>query len=41
MKLVWYAISDELLFEDEEFKKIIGQYKLELRDNTIGYESSK
>lgn len=41
IKLDWYDISDELLFENVDFIKSIESYNLEVRDNTSGYESSK
>lgn len=40
IKLDWFDVSDELLFENEDFKKIIDQHGLELRKNSVGYETN-
>lgn len=37
-KIIWYDVSDELLFENEDFKKYIDEKKSEIRDNSEGYE---
>jgi hypothetical protein len=40
--LDWYDISDELILENDDFKKIIKRYDgLKLRENSIGYERDK
>lgn len=38
IKLDWYDVSDELLFDNEDFKEVIEKYGLELRKNSVGYE---
>lgn len=38
IKFDWYDISDELLFDNDDFKEIIKQYNLEFRENLIGYK---
>lgn len=38
IKIDFYDISDELLFENEDFKEIVKQYDLEFRNNSVGYK---
>lgn len=38
IKLDWFDLSDELIFNNNDFKEIIGKYKLELRKTSEGYE---
>jgi hypothetical protein len=38
IKLDWYDISDELLYENDDFMKLVNSYNLEFRKNFEGYK---
>ena len=41
VKLDWYDISNELLFNNQDFIKIIEPYNLDIRKNSVGYQGNE
>jgi hypothetical protein len=38
IKLVWYDISEELIFQNKDFQNIVKEHNLGLRTNSVGYQ---